>query len=194
MGAVFAVFFDFVVFQDAEGFAGEVVAVDVGGVEDVAQLVAIEAVEFGVVGVELGADDGAAGFVPAKGGDREGVGVGGELVGVDRGLVGAMVFGLVGVPLLEDELAELGLGLGVGLAEGELLGGVELEVEVGLGVGGDDGLWGLGLGWVPEVLGEGGEVVGGVGEFEDAGGDVVDVGLGVAIGRDYWELFDDEKA
>ena len=67
MGAVFAELFDFVVFEDAEGFAGEVGAVDVGGVEDVAEFVAGEAVEVGVVGVEFGAEVGTAFWVPDEG-------------------------------------------------------------------------------------------------------------------------------
>lgn len=47
-GAVFAELAGFVVFEDAEGFGGVVVAVDVGGVENVAHLVAGQAVESGV--------------------------------------------------------------------------------------------------------------------------------------------------
>ncbi len=75
MGAVFAELFDFVVFEDAEGFAGEVGAVDVAGVEDVAEFVAGEAVEVGVVGVEFGAEVGAAFWIPDEGG-KWGVGSG----------------------------------------------------------------------------------------------------------------------
>jgi len=75
LGAVFAVLFDFVVFEDAEGFAGEVGAVDVGGVEDVAEFVAGEAVEVGVVGVEFGAEVGTTVWVPGEGG-KWGVGSG----------------------------------------------------------------------------------------------------------------------
>ncbi len=67
MGAVFAELFDFVVFENAEGFAGEVGTVDVGGVEDVAEFVAGEAVEVGVVGVEFGAEVGTALWVPDEG-------------------------------------------------------------------------------------------------------------------------------
>jgi len=51
LGAVFAVEAVFLFFEEAEGFAGEVVAVDVLGVEDVAEFLLGEAVEFGVVGV-----------------------------------------------------------------------------------------------------------------------------------------------
>ncbi len=75
MGAVFAELFDFVVFEDAEGFAGEVGAVDVAGVEDVAEFVAGEAVEVGVVGVEFGAEVGTTVWVPGEGG-KWGVGSG----------------------------------------------------------------------------------------------------------------------
>ncbi|WP_197064825.1 hypothetical protein [Leptolyngbya sp. KIOST-1] len=56
MGAVFAELFDVVVFEAAEGFAGEIGAVDVSGVEDVAEFVAGEAIEVGVVGIEFGAE------------------------------------------------------------------------------------------------------------------------------------------
>jgi hypothetical protein len=45
LGAVVAVVFDVVIFEDAEGFGGVVGAVGVGGVEDVAEFVAGEAVE-----------------------------------------------------------------------------------------------------------------------------------------------------
>ena len=61
MGAVFAVFLEVFVFQDAEGFGGVVGAHDVGGVEDVAEVIAGEAVEAGVVGVEFGSELGALG-------------------------------------------------------------------------------------------------------------------------------------
>jgi acetyltransferase-like isoleucine patch superfamily enzyme len=61
LGAVFAVGFDFFFFEDAEGFAGEVGAVDVGGVEDVAQFVAGEAVEAVAYRMILGMD-GTAGI------------------------------------------------------------------------------------------------------------------------------------
>ena len=58
-GAVFAVEAGFFFLEDAEGFAGEVFAVDVFGIEDVAEFFFGEAVEFGVVGVELGTENGA---------------------------------------------------------------------------------------------------------------------------------------
>ena len=80
---------------------------DVGGVEDVAQFVAGQAVELGVVGVEFGAQQGTALGIP-----REGRAV------------------------------------------------------------------------VAEVAGEGCEVVGGVGEFEDAGDDEVEICGGVVVGWD----------
>ena len=40
-------------------------------VEDVAQLLAGEAVEPGIVGIEFGAEHGAAGFVPGEGGEGD---------------------------------------------------------------------------------------------------------------------------
>ena len=54
-GAVFAVEAGFFFLEDAEGFAGEFFAVDVLGVEDVAEFFFGEAIELGAVGVELGA-------------------------------------------------------------------------------------------------------------------------------------------
>lgn len=60
LGAVVAVVFDVVVFEDAEGFGGVVGAVGVGGVEDVAEFVAGESVEAGETGVEFCAELGAA--------------------------------------------------------------------------------------------------------------------------------------
>ena len=105
LGAVFAVFFGFVVFEDAEGFAGEVTSVDVGGIEDVAEFVAGQAIEIGVVGVKFGSESGTTIGVPDKG------------------------------------CAAVG-----------------------------------------HVLGEGLHVPSGVDEFEDSGGDEVDVGLGIGFG------------
>ncbi len=67
MGAVFAVLAGFVVLEDAEGFGGVVGAHDVGGVEDVAEFVAGQAVEAGVVRVEFGAQLRAALGVPGEG-------------------------------------------------------------------------------------------------------------------------------
>ena len=97
-GAVFAVLAQLLLLEHAEGFAGEIRSLtargvalwvervahffpgveevfqfargQVGGVEDVAQLLAGEAVQAGVVGVQFGAQVGAAFFVPGEG--REG--------------------------------------------------------------------------------------------------------------------------
>jgi hypothetical protein len=82
-GAVFAVLAEFLPFQDAEGLGGEAGAVDVGGVEDVAELVAGEALEAGVGGVDLGAQMGAALLVPGEGraGEAEILGPGAQVVG-----------------------------------------------------------------------------------------------------------------
>ena len=66
-GAVFAVLADFLFLEDAEGFRGVVGALHVGGIEDVAQLVAGQAVGAGVEGVELGAQVRAAVLVPGEG-------------------------------------------------------------------------------------------------------------------------------
>ena len=60
MRAVLAKVAQLFVFKHAEGLAGVVVAQHVGGVEDVAQFVAGQAVEAGVISVELGAQLGAA--------------------------------------------------------------------------------------------------------------------------------------
>ena len=54
------------VFEHAEGFGGVVGAAHVGGIEDVAQFVAREAVGAGVEGVEFGAKQRAAVFVPGE--------------------------------------------------------------------------------------------------------------------------------
>jgi hypothetical protein len=61
-GAVLAKGAQFVGLEHAEGLGGAVPTHHVGGVEDIAQLVAGEAVEAGVVGVELGAQLQAAGM------------------------------------------------------------------------------------------------------------------------------------
>src|SRR5690606_16180935 len=66
-GAVFAVEAQFLLLEDAEGFGGVVGALHLGGVEDVAQLVAAQAIGAGVEGVELGAQPRAAVLVPGKG-------------------------------------------------------------------------------------------------------------------------------
>ena len=67
LGAEVAVEAEVVVFEAAEGFAGVVGAVGVGGVEDVAQFVAGEAIEAGVVRVEFRAEQ-----CPAVGVEGEG--------------------------------------------------------------------------------------------------------------------------
>ena len=64
--AVLAVFLDLALFQDAKGLAREVIAEHVFGVEDVAQLVAREAVQMGVIGIEFGANAGAALIIPLE--------------------------------------------------------------------------------------------------------------------------------
>ena len=68
MRAVLAKLAQLLVFEHAEGLAGVVGAQHVGGVEDVAQLVAGQAVEAGVIGVELGEQLGAALGVEGEGG------------------------------------------------------------------------------------------------------------------------------
>jgi len=88
-GAVFAEALVLFVFEDAERLAGEVGAVDVLGVEDVAELVAGQAVELRVVGVELGPKEGSSGLVPLEGGQADAaikvyVGVGGAARPVRR--------------------------------------------------------------------------------------------------------------
>ena len=62
----------FLLLQHPERLAGEIRTVDVLGVEDVAQLVTREAVEPGVVGVELGAEEGAASSSHFAGGRARG--------------------------------------------------------------------------------------------------------------------------
>ena len=66
------------------------------------------------------------------------------------------------------------------------------EDRVGFGVAPFDFALGSGGCGIPKVIGKGFDVPCGVGEFEDAGGDVVDVVLAVAIGWEDGELFDDE--
>jgi hypothetical protein len=63
-GAVFAEAADFVLLEDAEGFGRVIRALHVGGVEDVAQLVARKAIGARVEGVEFGAQLRAAILVP----------------------------------------------------------------------------------------------------------------------------------
>ena len=67
MGAVFAVLADFLFLEYTEGFRGIVGALHVGGVEDVAQLVAGQAVGASVEGVEISAQVGAAFLIPREG-------------------------------------------------------------------------------------------------------------------------------
>ena len=59
MGAVFAVGGEFGVAEDAEGFAGVIVAHDGFGVEDVFEVATAEAIESGEVGVEFGTELGS---------------------------------------------------------------------------------------------------------------------------------------
>jgi len=73
-GAVFVIEAGFFVFEDAGGLAGEVFAVDVFGIEDVAELFLGEAIELGVIGVKLGTENGAALLVPLEWRER-GLGV-----------------------------------------------------------------------------------------------------------------------
>ena len=54
--AIFAELSDLFLLEDAEGFAGVVFAVNIGWVEDVAQLLLVETVEFRVPRVKLGAE------------------------------------------------------------------------------------------------------------------------------------------
>ena len=60
MRAVLAELADFVVLEHAEAFAGVIGAHHVGGIEDVAQLIAIEAVEVGIEGIEFGSSQNTA--------------------------------------------------------------------------------------------------------------------------------------
>ena len=65
-GTVFTVLPDLLRLQHAEGFRREVGAVDVGRVEDVTKLVARQAIEASVCGVEFGSKLGAMLLVPTK--------------------------------------------------------------------------------------------------------------------------------
>ena len=67
------------------------------------------------------------------------------------------------------------------------------EDRVGFGVAHFDFALGTGGCGIPKVIGKGFDVPCGIGEFEDAGGDVVDVVLAVAIRRKDWELFQDKE-
>src|SRR5690606_16784423 len=66
-GAVLAVEAQFLLLEDAEGFGGVVGALHLGGVEDVAQLVAGQAIGAGIEGIELGPQPRPAVLVPGKG-------------------------------------------------------------------------------------------------------------------------------
>ncbi len=57
---ILAIQADFLLLQHAEGFAREIFAVDFFGIENIAQFVAGETVETGVVGIQFGAELGAA--------------------------------------------------------------------------------------------------------------------------------------
>ena len=90
MGAVFAVGGEFGVAEDAEGFAGVIVAHDGFGIEDVFEVATAEAVESGEIGVEFGAelgtvrvfeDDGRnSGRIEVGGGEGFDVGAGGQIL------------------------------------------------------------------------------------------------------------------
>ena len=64
--AVFAEFGEFLFLEHAEGLAGEIRTIHIRRIEDVAQLVAGQAVGAGKPGVQFGAELGAAGFVPGE--------------------------------------------------------------------------------------------------------------------------------
>ncbi len=98
--------------EHPEGFGRIVFAHDIRRIEDVAQFIAGESVEFGVVGIEFA-----------------------------------------------------------------------FELVAALGI---EGEW---LALIAEVLGEGFEIVAGVGEFQDAGDDEIEVGLGILVGCQVYNLF-----
>ena len=103
LGAVLTELAEFVGLEHAEGFAGVIGAHHIGGIKDVAQLIAIEAVEVGVVGIEFGPQQGAAFGIEA-----EGWAVVAEVFGPGLEVV-------CGVGELEDAgLDEVDGGLGVG--------------------------------------------------------------------------------
>ena len=58
---------DLLLFKHTECLAKEIFAVDFFGIQNIAQFVAGETVETGVVGVQFGAELSAADFVPAEG-------------------------------------------------------------------------------------------------------------------------------
>ncbi len=95
-------FLEFFLLEDAEGFGRVVGAFHVGGVEDVAELVAGEPIEVRVVGVELGAEDTTAFGIP-----REWVAVVAQVLGP-----WAQVFGRVGqLQHPGDDEIEIALGI-----------------------------------------------------------------------------------
>jgi len=63
-GSVFTVFMFFFFFQDAEGFAGRIGAVNIFGVEDAAEFISGKAINFGIIGIRFGAKDGGAISIP----------------------------------------------------------------------------------------------------------------------------------
>src|SRR5207248_3054899 len=66
-GAVFTVFGDFVLFQDAEGFGGECGTVDVGGIKNIAELIAGQAIELSNLGIELRTEQPPTVLIPGEG-------------------------------------------------------------------------------------------------------------------------------
>jgi hypothetical protein len=67
LGAVFAELLYFVIFENAEGFAGEVWTIDIGRVEDVAEFVAVKAIEVSIVSIEFSLNEATALRVPNEG-------------------------------------------------------------------------------------------------------------------------------
>ena len=110
--AVFAKLAQLLVLEHAEGFAGVVIAQHGGGVEDVAQFVAGQAVEAGVIGVELGAQLGAA-----LGGEGEW----GAVVAQVARPAGQVVCGVGELEHARDDVGQVGFGAAVGGEDGELL-------------------------------------------------------------------------
>ena len=134
---------------------------EVFGVQDVAELLAGKAVETGVIGVELGADAGAAVFVPAEG--REGVL---PLEPRRRGEAGVFP------GLFEAHAVVLGEAAGDLLADGPAhLGRNDARVPE----------------FPPHVERKRRQVPGGVDELQDAGDEEAEVALGVGGGGGGWE-------
>ena len=63
-GSVLAELSYFLFFQNPEGFAGEVVAVDISRIKDVAEFLLGQSVESGVVSVKFSSEKGSALFIP----------------------------------------------------------------------------------------------------------------------------------